>query len=130
MKILFDTNVLIAAFVTRGQTFDLLKDALYKHDVYCTDFVQEELKKVFNKKFPQLSETSRRFALHVVEKYFLRGKTASTVEPICRDANDDPILADAVTNQINLLITGDKDLLILKKHKSVRILSPAQYWAL
>ena len=52
------------------------------------------------------------------------------VENVCRDPNDNQVLADALVNKIEILITGDKDLLELKKYKGIKIISPKAYWNL
>jgi len=40
-----------------------------------------------------------------------------------RDKNDRHILAAAVTGKCDMIITGDKDLLILKSCRNIRILN-------
>ena len=47
--------------------------------------------------------------------------------PVCRDADDDSILATDVTGKCELIITGDKDLLVLKLFGNVEILSPGDF---
>jgi len=130
MKILFDTNVLVSAFTSHGQTFDIIKDAIYKHDVYCTDYILSEFRQVLTKKFPQLSVRTKALNLFVIERYFIHGVSASEIKSVSRDPEDDQILADALINQVDFLITSDKDLLGLKNHQSVRILAPKDYWTL
>ena len=42
-----------------------------------------------------------------------------------RDPDDDEILAAAVAGQVDLVVSGDNDLLTLKQYRSIPILSPA-----
>ena len=49
------------------------------------------------------------------------------MEPVCHDPDDDLILASSIVGKANYLVTGDKDLLILKEHKDVRIVTAAQF---
>ena len=49
-------------------------------------------------------------------------------EPICRDPKDDPILGTAIAGKCQCIITGDKDLLTVKKHKDIDIISPLDFW--
>lgn len=130
MRILFDTNVLIAAFLTRGQSFDIIKDAVYKHEVFYTDYILEEFSQTVAAKFSAVSPHAKQLAVSVIKKYLTCGVSASAASSVCRDPDDDQILADAVANYIDLLFTGDKDLLVLKKHHAIYILSPNQYWDL
>ena len=45
--------------------------------------------------------------------------------PIAPDPKDSYLLAMAEASQAEFLVTGDKELLALKHHKSTRILTPA-----
>ena len=46
---------------------------------------------------------------------------------VCRDPEDDNILAAAVSADCDCIITGDKDLLVLKQYEGVQILSPRHF---
>ena len=47
--------------------------------------------------------------------------------PVCRDRDDDKVLETAVAGQADIILTGDRDLLILGEHNGIRILSPRQF---
>ena len=129
MKILFDTNVIISGFVSQGYSFDVIKDAANKHEVYCTEYLIKETQKNLSTKFP-LSHEAVKSIISTVKKQFTEGKTANIIEKISRDPKDDQILADAVINEIDVIITGDKDLLELKNYKGIKIIMPKDYWKL
>jgi len=129
MKVFFDANVIISGFATRGYSFDVIKDAVYKHEVYYTEHLLKEIQRVLPSKFP-LSGRVIHFAIFIIKKYFTKSKTAGAVEKICRDPDDNQILADALMNNIDVIITGDRDLLVLKTHKGIKIISPKEYWNL
>ncbi len=130
MRILFDTNILVSNFLPNGgQCHEIIVDAIYRHELYCTAFIKKELENVFKRRF-HYSDALVHDMLTFIDKFFTLGETAKKVEKICRDLNDDPILADAVLNKINILITGDKDLLVLEHYKNVRIVHPSHYWDL
>lgn len=46
---------------------------------------------------------------------------------ICRDPDDNHLLALCKDGKVDVLITGDKDLLVLKKFGKTRILAPADF---
>jgi predicted nucleic acid-binding protein len=46
-----------------------------------------------------------------------------------RDINDDYLIAQAMLHDVDIIVSGDKDLLDLIAVQSVQILSPAQFWA-
>jgi len=48
---------------------------------------------------------------------------------ISRDADDDNVLAAAEPKKADCIVTGDKDLLIIKEYKNIKILSPRDFWS-
>jgi predicted nucleic acid-binding protein len=46
---------------------------------------------------------------------------------VCRDRDDDNVLATAVAGQADIILTGDDDLLVLGEYNGIRILSPRQF---
>ena len=129
MKIYFDTNVIISAFLTKGTSFEVIVDAIGFHEIYYTDFLIEELKKVFKEKFC-FSKQSIDEKINFIKQYFIKGRNAIKLERICRDVSDNRILSDAIFNQIDLLVTGDSELLEIKQYKRLKIISPDEYWLL
>lgn len=51
----------------------------------------------------------------------------TTIPRICRDPDDDEVLAVAVLGMAEVVITGDKDLLVLGRHGDVDIVAPADF---
>ena len=47
-------------------------------------------------------------------------------QPVCRDPDDDEVLALAIAAQADLIISGDNDLLVLQQFNAIPILTPAQ----
>jgi len=52
------------------------------------------------------------------------------LKPVCRDPDDDAVLAVAIAAQVDLIITGDQDLLALRSHAGTAIVTPAQALAI
>ena len=129
MKILFDTNVLISAFMASGSCYDVIDNSIHGHELYCTPSIINEFRKVFKDDFHYPEEVINQF-IRFIDKFFIKGDAASAIDNVCRDADDNQILADALANGIEILITGDKDLLDLKRYKGVKIISPREYWKL
>lgn len=129
MKIFFDTNVLISAFIARGYSYDVVKDAVYKHNLYCSEHIVEEIKRILPDKF-HLSQAVTHAATALIKRYFIHGKSAGRAEKVCRDSADNQLLADAALNGVDLIVTGDKDLLVLKRYQGIKIISPREYWHL
>ena len=49
-------------------------------------------------------------------------------ENVCRDRDDDNVLAAALEAKADCIVTGDKDLLILKNFRGIKIISPSDFW--
>ncbi|MBF0478076.1 MAG: putative toxin-antitoxin system toxin component, PIN family [Candidatus Omnitrophica bacterium] len=127
MKILFDTNVIISSILTKGSSFDVVIDAVKKHDIFYTEYIIKEVKETLSKKF-DLSLPVIHSVVELFKKYGTKGEKASEIIDICRDPNDNQILADALLNKIDMIISGDKDLTMLKKYQNILIIPPAEYW--
>ncbi|MDI6689943.1 MAG: putative toxin-antitoxin system toxin component, PIN family [Actinomycetota bacterium] len=49
---------------------------------------------------------------------------------MCRDPEDDKFIDVALAAKADYLVTGDKDLLVLKNYRGVKILKPKEFLAL
>ena len=121
-RVIVDTNCWISFLIGRklSSLVALLSDA--RIDLVLCDELLEEIREV-----TQRPKFARYFPLREVESLlsFLRLK-GSLFEPsedihICRDEEDDYLLALAVEAKAHYLVTGDKDLLVIKKIASCRI---------
>ena len=52
---------------------------------------------------------------------------ASDPEPVARDPDDDAVLAAALAGQASIIVTGDRDLLVLGEHHGIRIVTPSDF---
>jgi putative PIN family toxin of toxin-antitoxin system len=131
MKVVFDTNVFIAAVITEGICSRVLHRARQREfSLISCKFIIEEINGKLLKKF----RLSREEAGHVMEiisdavteiiEYDLK------IEKTCRDADDDNILACAVAARAHYIVTGDDDLLVIKRFRGISILTPRDFEAL
>jgi predicted nucleic acid-binding protein len=47
-------------------------------------------------------------------------------QPVCRDPDDDEVLALALAARADVIVSGDADLLVLQQFEGIPILDPAQ----
>lgn len=125
MKIVIDTNVLISAFIGSGISHQVLEHCARHHEIITSTFILNELHQKLTGKFKYTSEIAGEAIEILKSRSYL--VTPSPISPICRDADDDAILATAITGQCALIITGDKDLLVLRKVENVTITNPATF---
>ena len=127
MKAVFDTNVLVAAFVTEGLCARLLGRARRRQmDLVISSFILNEFENVLFKKF-SASKGQIRTATRLISEAAQIVSHASVVSGICRDPDDDQILSCALSAEADYLVTGDSDLLELKEFHGIRILTPAAF---
>jgi putative PIN family toxin of toxin-antitoxin system len=130
VRVFLDTNVLVAAFATRGLCADVVRTVLAEHELVVSDTVIEELTRTLIEKI-RLPET----AVHEITT-FLRAsaslaEVASLPAPVAiRDPDDAVILAEALASSADVLVTGDKDLLEAGEVPGIRILEPRGFWQL
>lgn len=115
MRVLIDTNVLISAALNINSVpFQAyIKAASYpNHGLICEQNV-DEMKRIFNKKFPNRISSLDKFlstALLILELVPIP-TSENTSELQIRDVNDRPILRAAIEAKADILLTGDKDFL-------------------
>jgi uncharacterized protein len=128
MKAVFDTNVFIAAFVTSGVCAKILLRARRgQFQLIGSPFILNEFEQVLIKKFSVTRSEARDASRLIAEAMRAVVDPGETVTGICRDPDDDAILACALAGEADYLITGDADLLALKNFKGVQILSPRNF---
>ena len=128
MKAVFDTNVLIAAFLTEGICAKLLTRARRRDfDLILCDGILQEFKRVLKKKFAASPhEISEVLIILSEATQDIRAK-ADSIAPTCRDLDDDLILACAREAVADYVVTGDEDLLVLKNFEGISILNPREF---
>jgi uncharacterized protein len=128
MKAVFDTNVLIAAFLTEGICAKLLTRARRRDfDLILCDGILQEFKRVLKKKLTvSPHETSEALIILSAAAQDILGETDS-IAPTCRDSDDDLILACAKDAVADYVVTGDEDLLVLKNYEGIGILNPREF---
>ena len=127
MKVVLDTDVLLAGVATHGICEGLLAICFRDHSVVLSDHILSELAEHYVGKFKATSEQ----AAIVVDT--LR-KQCEVVEPApvpieaFADIDDLPILGTALAGQAEFLITGDRPLVELGDYQGVTILSPREFY--
>jgi len=128
MRVVLDTNVYISSLVFKGKAREVYDYCIETSDVFTSDFIMGELSEKLYLKFDYPKVSTRNLIksiLSVVEK-----RNPHTKRPnICRDMDDNYILQLCESVSANYLITGDKDLLILKNFKQTEIISPVAFIA-
>lgn len=129
MRVFLDTSVLVAAFATRGLCADVLRTVLAEHELIVGETVLAELGRALKEKTRTPEAQVRDVVAFVRQNAMVATETPVPAVDV-RDANDLPILAGAIQGAAEVLVTGDKDLLVLKRVASLPILDPRGFWEL
>lgn len=127
MRLVLDTNVLIAAFVARGLCDELLKHCRAKHQMVSSAYILDEYEEKLTGKFSIPRETVQT-ARATLEAFMECVEPAPVEHMVVRDPDDGPVLGTAVAGGCAILVTGDKDLLVLGEYAGIRIVSPSEFW--
>ena len=126
MKLVLDTNVLIAALISRGVCAELLEHCVLTHTMVASEFNLNELRGNLVGKF-KYTDQDANDAIALLKSQIEMVAPESLEQPVCRDPDDDQILATAIAGQVECIVTGDKDLLVLQRFKAVEIVSPSDF---
>jgi uncharacterized protein len=123
VKIVFDTNVLFSAFVAHGTCAGLYEECLQRAQIVVSPDILKELEKALREK-ARLTAAETRDVMRAVRMDSQVVKAVSLSKAVCRDADDDRVLGAAVAAEADAVVTGDQDLLVLRRFKTIAILNP------
>jgi uncharacterized protein len=127
VRVCLDTNVLVAAFATRGLCADVFRAVLAEHDLVIGDVILAELRRTLTTKF-KLPPDRLAAVEAVLASVPVIPKPSAPSELTIRDPADRWILATAVIGAANVLVTGDRDLLDVRAQSPIPILDPREFW--
>lgn len=131
MRAVVDTNVLLSALLWNGTPHALLEHVRNGAvTLISSPALLAELARVLERpKFDVVllrSDTSRTQTLAEVRQLAEVIDPPPLAQPVCRDPDDDTVLALALAAQADIVISGDDDLLSLGSFESIPILTPVQ----
>jgi putative PIN family toxin of toxin-antitoxin system len=127
MRLVIDSNVIIAAFAVRGLCHALFEYCLESHDVILCESIIKEVKKNLRKKIKIPASLVSEIETYLRESASVE-KPVDIDPGIFNDKSDLPVLGVAAASNSSCIITGDKALLALKKYKDINILDPRSFW--
>lgn len=127
MKVVLDSNVLVAGFAFGGLCRAVIDVCIDSHDLIISEHILSEVHRILIDKLhhtPAMAD----------ERVALFRQISKTVLPVnvaaneCRDPSDLPVLGTVLAGNADYLVSGDKDLLDLKVFRGCPIFSPREFW--
>lgn len=125
MRVVFDTNVLYSALAAKGFCEEVVDEAVAECDIVWSEPLKQELESLLTRRHKIGPAT--RVALEAFVDLCEFVESEPLDKRVCRDKDDDVALATALAAKADMIVTGDQDLLVLKKFRRIEILSPRQF---
>jgi putative PIN family toxin of toxin-antitoxin system len=128
MKMVLDSTIIISALLFGGNPGKIFKLCIYSHEF--TGCISPELLAEL------LSKLKYKFEVNQTESDIIKEMIISSFEytlvsgkvNICRESMNNMVLELAVSCKADYIITGDRDLLDLKKINDTNIITPAKFF--
>jgi putative PIN family toxin of toxin-antitoxin system len=133
VKVVLDTNVLVSGLVAEGGAPRRMLDAWLENQytLVTSLYLVEELVHVLS--YPRIAERVR------VSEQELAAILAALLDKaevtpgqlklpgVTRDPKDDAVVACAQEGEVDYIVSGDQDLLVLGEYGDVRVVTPRQF---
>ena len=131
MRVVLDTNVLLSGLLWHGVPHTLIERvregtlALVSSPVLLAELAEVIARPQFETILAR-SNTSRERSLAELRELADVIEPPPLAEPVCRDPDDDAVLALAIAATVDLIVSGDRDLLDLQRFQDIAIVTPAE----
>lgn len=125
MRVVLDTNVVVAALVAEGLCREVLHRGVRLRVLATSRPLMDELEATLKRKF-RITPAAAAF-LEAFRKQVLLVDPEPLPKPVCRDPDDDLVLATAVGASATSIVTGDDDLLVLRNYSRIEICTPRRF---
>ena len=129
LRVVADTNALVSRLLlSQSAPAQAVRKAIDEAQLLASEATLDELASVLSRpKFDRYVTIAERQAF--LERLIRIVEIVPIVHTVraCRDPRDDKFLEVAVNGEGGVIITGDRDLLILNPYRDIAILTPAEY---
>lgn len=124
MRAVIDTNVFVSGIFWSGPPKHILqhwKDR--KFELILTEEVIEEYQEVLHRLSKKVKQIDVDKIIQLVTFYGHLCEPVKLPSAISRDPDDDKFIAAAISGNAKVIVSGDQDLLVLKKYESIDIIA-------
>lgn len=131
LRVVVDTNALVSRLLIPDSVpARAVRKAVDQAELLMSEATLDELTNVLARpKFdPYVTVNERQEFIRLLARIVTLVPVIHPVQ-VCRDSRDDKFLALAVSGEANVIITGDRDLLVLNPFRNIPIQTPADHIA-
>lgn len=128
MRVVLDSNVIVAAFAARGLCSEVFEVCLAGHSIVISEHILSEVKRNLTRKL-RIPESLVKEIMAYLKDEAESVKPLDLADSPCRDKDDNIIIGTALSGNAEFIITGDADLLVLKRYKGIYIVTPREFWS-
>ena len=127
MRVVLDSNVVVAAFSARGLCQALFEHCLESHDIILGPEQREEICRKLARDIKAPEEIAQEIASFLqIDSWPV---SPTPVEPAIRPGGTSALpLGIAQSWRVDYIVTGAPDLLALKESRGARIVDPRSFW--
>ncbi len=127
MKIVFDTNVLIAEALGSKRVESMIAACgAAKYRFVCSRYIGDELERVLLEKLSKTRRLGKVAGIRAAQRSELVDLPSSK-RSVPGDESDDAILQTAISGGADFLITDDQHMLVLNPYETIKIVSIASF---
>ena len=128
MRAVLDTNVVMSAFFFGGTPLKIVRSAFSrKIELVASKAVLSEYREVAERLHEQFPSVNYRRPLSILESKLTMVRPAALGEAVCRDPDDDDIIACALGGKAKVNCSGDGDLLALNGFRGLEVMKPSVF---
>jgi putative PIN family toxin of toxin-antitoxin system len=132
VKLIIDTNLWISYLIS--ERLDSLEDLCLDRSlsvIYCDELIEEIIKIANTPKIKKRGVEEQNIAdlVELIKLNGIKAEIKNVSEYAIRDSKDAYLLALADIAKADFLLSGDRDLLVLKQHNKTKIISYSKYIA-
>lgn len=126
LRVVVDTNVIVSALVFGGAPLRTIETLLELGTIVISPELITETRRIINAKFPSFSEELKRFE-GLAKRDGLRVLLGGHNVVVSRDPDDNMVIETALAGKCQYIVSGDKDLLVIKDYQDIKILNPSEF---
>ena len=128
MKVVLDSNIFISGIIFGGNPRKIIELVIEGNiQLFMSPDILREIKEVLERDKFGFSSAITRQVVHEIELMSYIVEPGLTHSVVVRDHDDNIIIDCAVEAGAECIVTGDNDLLSLRKYNNIQIVTPADF---